>query len=82
MLKNANLEKTRLSILVTLLGRAMYVWTQVKYRQSPSGRHQFAPNISSSSWVCVTTTTNLFVIMQSSQHHCQIYYIKLSVGMD
>ena len=80
--KSVNLEKTRLNILVTLLGRAMYIWTQVKYRQSPSGRHQYAPNISSSSWVCVTTTTALFTIMQSSQHYCQIYYVKLSMGMD
>ena len=32
-LKNANLEKTQLNILVTFSGRAMYVWTQAKYRQ-------------------------------------------------
>ena len=62
-----NLEKTQSKTLVILLGSAMCVWTQVKYKQLQSGWHQHAPNISNSSWVCATTTTALSAIMQSSQ---------------
>ena len=79
-IENANLEKTQSNILVILSGRAMYIWTQVKYRQSPSGWQQHVLNISSSFWVCVITTTALFTIMQSSQKLYQIHSIKIKHG--
>ena len=75
-----NLEKTQSNTLVTLSGRAIYVWTQVKFWQSPSGHHQYAPNTSISSWVCVNTTIALIRIIQTSQHHYQTYYVKIKQG--
>ena len=79
-IKSANLEKTWSNTLITLFGRAMYAWTQVKYRKSPSSQHQHAPNISSSFGVCETATITLFTIMLSSQRCYQSYYIKIKHG--
>ena len=79
-IKSTNLEKTWLNILVTLSVRDIYVWTQVKHRQSLSGQHQHAPNISSNSWVNAITTTALFAIIQSSLYLYQIFYVKISYG--
>ena len=36
-IRSVNLEKTQLNSLVTLSGKAIYIYTQVKYRKSLSG---------------------------------------------